>query len=99
MVLLAGAVSAYSQGFVYMNEYQSFNYNALVQVFQAQPLANSSVLVSINGFSGYEEMGQSANTYLLHPGTTVYTTSPSTIGPGYDAGQCGHAGVPPKFHP
>jgi hypothetical protein len=93
MVLLAGAVSAYSQGFVSMNDYHQYQglfYNyAVVQVFQAQPPANSQVLVTVNGFSGYEEMGQPANAYLINPGTTVYATSPSTIGPGYDVGLLG----------
>jgi alpha-tubulin suppressor-like RCC1 family protein len=78
MILLAGATSVYSQGAIGLNDYSgSFG---LIQVFQAQPLANSTNKVTVNGFSGYEEIGQPANSYLSHPGATVYATTPSTIG-------------------
>ena len=93
MVLLAGAMSVYSQGIVSSQGYVSMNdYNGGVgigmeiQVFPSQPIAASTVFVSVNGYSGYEEMGQSGNTYLPNPGRTVYSTGQSTIGPGYDVG-------------
>ncbi len=89
MALLAGAVSVYSQGTVSMIDYGG---NFGIQVFQAQPLADSTVFVSTPSGSGYEEMGQPANPYLPNPGTTVYTASPSTIGPGYDVGLLALAG-------
>lgn len=84
MVLLAGAVSAYSQSYLSMNDYGVVNYElGIIQVFQPQPLANSPVLVSVGGYSGYEEMGQPANSYLIQPGTTVYATGRSSIGVPY----------------
>jgi len=93
MVLLAGAVSVHSQGYVSMNDYGAtvghFGQGLEIQIFQAQPLANSTTFVSTGSGanqSGYEEMGQPANSYLPQPGTTVYVNSPSTIGPGYSVG-------------
>lgn len=90
MALLAGSASVYSQSYISMNDYGYFQSGSLptaaVQVFPTQPLGNSPVLVTVNGYAGYEEMGNPANSYLRVPGTTVYATGQSTIGPGYEVG-------------
>jgi hypothetical protein len=90
MTLLAGAVSVYSQGAISMNDYNGGGAGFEIQVFPAQPLIASTVDVSgaiTNGGVYKEEMGQPVNTYLPHPGLTVYVTgTKSSIGPGYDVG-------------
>jgi hypothetical protein len=91
MTLLAGATVAYSQGFVSMNDYSGVPNSLEIQVFQPQPTA--SVPVSVNGYSGLEVMGNPANTYLLAPGTTAYS-SRSTIGAGTSVGLLAVAGTP-----
>lgn len=93
MTLLAGAASVYSQSAISMNDYRivSGEEYGFVEVFGRQPVTSSSVLVNVNGYLGYETMGNSANSYLYHPGTTVYNGA-STIGTGYDVGLLGAAG-------
>ena len=83
MTLLAGAVSVYSQGVVSMIDYD--NGVILVQAFTAQSLLASTTLVTDNGYTGFEEMGNSANSYSANPGTKVYATG-APLGPGYDIG-------------
>jgi len=84
MTLLAGAVSVYSQGSVSMNDYNAQGNGFKIQVFQPQSQTLGTT-VSVNGYTGKEVMGQSANSYLAHPGTTVYSGQ-STIGAGFDVG-------------
>jgi len=80
MALLAGAASVYSQGLVSMSDYGTpFN----IQVFNQQSLAASTVPVSYGGYTGNEEMGQSANPNLYTAGSTVYAAG-SALGTGYD---------------
>jgi hypothetical protein len=85
MTLLAGAVSVYSQGSVSMNDYNGLGLGFEIQVFTAQSLLNSTVPVVDGIYAGFEEQGQSANSYLANPGTTVYHTG-APLGPGYDVG-------------
>jgi hypothetical protein len=94
VILLAGTRLVHSQGSIYMNDYVGGSF--LVQVFQAQPLASSPVLIVDGSYSGYEEMGNPANSFLSNPGTTVYPDTPSTIGQFgtyYDVGLLGAAGT------
>jgi len=96
MTLLAGAVSVYSQGSVAMTDYfiQNGSLAATVQVFTGQGGAGS--LVTDGAYSGYEVMGNSANTYNAHPGSAVYATG-TTLGPGYDIGLLGAAGTQTSY--
>jgi hypothetical protein len=89
ITLLAGAVSVYSQGQVLMSDYAG---GFAIQVFASQSLADSPVVVSYNGFTGNEEMGSTANTYLSNPGHTVYANDVA-LGPGYDVGLLAAAGA------
>lgn len=92
MTLLAGAVSTYAQNAsISMNDYAGIV--GRIEVFPPQSLANSPQFVSVNGYSGYEEMGQPPNTYLISPGFTVYNTGRSTIGPGFDVGLLAADGI------
>ena len=61
MTLLAGAVSVYSQGQIFINDY---NPQFSIQVWGQQSVAASTVAVSFGGYTGYEEMGNSSNTYI-----------------------------------
>jgi hypothetical protein len=92
MTLLAGAVSVYSQGSVAMSDYYPIGglNTATVEIFvpQNQTLGTS---VTVGALSGHEIMGNTANTYLAAPGTTVYAT-PTGLGTGYDVGLLGAAG-------
>jgi len=80
MALLAGAVAGYSQGTILMNDYNgSFG----IQIFGPQSLAASSNSVSYGGFTGSEEMGDTANANIFPtPGTTVYAAA-NPLGAGF----------------
>jgi hypothetical protein len=77
LALLAGAVSAYSQGQVTMLDYGG---GFCIQVFAPQ---GGNVPVSYGGVSGNEYMGNSGNTYTTGPGAHTYVAN-STAGTGYD---------------
>jgi len=73
--MLAGAVSVYSQGQISLNDY---NGNFAIQVFLPQSTAASTVAVSYGGYSGFEEMGQTANENAVPAGTASYVAGPLT---------------------
>lgn len=77
VTMLAGAVSAYSQGEVSLNDY---NGNFAIQVFTQQSAAASTVAVSYGGYSGTEQMGATANSGApaVPQGTTTYANAPLT---------------------
>jgi hypothetical protein len=79
ITLLAGAVSAYSQGIVQLNDTGT---GLTIQVFGPQPLANSPVLIVDGAYSGYEEMGDTINPNSGNPGSTFYTAA-NPLGNGY----------------
>jgi hypothetical protein len=85
MTLLAGAVSVYSQGAVAMNDYNGGSAGFEIQVFTAQSLLNSTVPIVDGIYAGFEEQGQTSNSYLANPGSTVYHTG-APLGPGYSIG-------------
>jgi hypothetical protein len=66
VALLAGAVSAYSQGQLSMADYLG---GFGIQVFTPQ---GGSVPVSYGGFSGNEVMGNTGNGYSTSPGSATY---------------------------
>jgi len=70
----------YSQGQVSMNDY---NGAFAIQVFTQQSAAASTVAVSYGGFSGFEQMGATANSGApaVPQGTTTYANAP--LGTGY----------------
>lgn len=88
MTLLAGAVSVYSQGSVNMSDYYPAGphgyLSGTVQIFTGQGVGVGS-LVTDGAYSGWEVMGNTANTYMIAPGSTVYHTG-SPLGPGYSVG-------------
>ena len=77
MAILAGGVSAYSQG-----QIQMFDYSAsfAIQVFTASSSVASTVSVSYNGYTVREEQGNTSDND--NPGTRSYTGTP--LGSGYD---------------
>jgi hypothetical protein len=81
MALLAGAASVYSQGEIGMNDYGNSTFS--IQIFNSQSLGSSTTPVAYGGGTGFEEMGTSANSSLLVPGTTSFAAG-SALGTGYD---------------
>jgi hypothetical protein len=90
ITLLAGAVSVYSQGPPYLQGSVSMadtpGGSFAIQVFLPQSPAASTVAVSYGGYTGYEEMGNTSNTNLSNPGSTIYANERVVTGYGCDAG-------------
>jgi len=90
MALLAGAATCYSQGTITVGDANSY---FAIQVFGPQSVANSTVAIVDGAYSGYEEMGDTANPNVSngtpgngnapeYPGTTVYAAH-NPLGAGY----------------
>ena len=79
MTLLAGTVSAYSQGAISMDDY---GIGFCIQVLAPQSSGNNAT-VSYGGYSGNETMGDSGNSYCTSPGSATYQAG-SAAGNGYD---------------
>jgi hypothetical protein len=89
LTLLAGALSAYSQGILSFTDGGS---SFAIQVFGPQSTAASTVLVVDGAYSGYEEMGDTANANAANTstgqgitstaGNTVYAAG-TALGTGY----------------
>jgi hypothetical protein len=90
MALLAGAATCYSQGYIMMGDLNSY---FSIQVFGPQLIPNSTVAILDGAYSGFEEMGDTANPNMEngtpgngnepeYPGTTVYAAN-NPLGAGY----------------
>jgi hypothetical protein len=91
IALLAGAVSGYSQGVISFSFYNGTGLKQ--QVFNSQPIASSTYLVTYGGVVTAEEVGSTAANIETPKGTTVYTGT-GLSGTGYDiALLAGPAGI------
>jgi len=87
VALLAGAVSAYSQGQIVLNDYSGASGLTFI-VFGQQPAANSIVLVTYAGQTVGEVQGNASSvtySYQSPSGSTLYPNA-NPLGTGYSVG-------------
>jgi len=77
VTMLAGAVSAYSQGAVSLNDY---NGAFAIQVFQPQSAAASTFAVTYGGYTANEQVGATSDPTAVPQGSTVYANNSPLFG-------------------
>jgi len=96
MALLAGAVSVYSQGAVGMNDYFTGFFGVQVEPAQGSGVGTQ---VTVGGQTGWEVIGNSANTYQVsaYRGATLYSGSTGLAAGAYDVGLLGVYGTATSY--